>query len=57
MIQENIETIREFRENVDTGVLVGSVETLLDHLQLTNLLTIDPDDLSEVFTPEEIVRL
>ncbi len=54
LIQQHVEAIGELREDVHAGLLVGNVESLMNHLQLSDLLPIDPDYFRQVLTPEGI---
>ena len=54
LIQQHVEAIGELREDVHAGLLVGDVESLMNHLQLSDLLPIDPDYFRQVLTPEGI---
>ena len=54
LIQQHVEAVRELRQDVHAGLLVGDVESLVNHLQLSDLLSIDPDYFRQVFTPEGI---
>ena len=58
-IKKNIEAVRQLWQDVHTGLLAGDVEALLDHLQLPDLLPVQPDDLGQVLTPgrESLVSL
>ena len=50
-VEQHGQAIAELWQNVEGHVLTRDVETLLDHLQLTDLLPVQPDDLSQVLTP------
>ena len=56
LVQENVETVRQLGKNVHTRLLIGNVQTLMDHLELANLLSIYPDYFCQVFTPTEKQR-
>ena len=43
LVQQHVEAVRELGEDVHAGLLVGDVESLVNHLQLSDLLPIDPD--------------
>ena len=43
LVQQHVEAVRQLGEDVHAGLLVGDVESLVNHLQLSDLLPIDPD--------------
>ena len=52
-VEEQVEAVAELRENVHAVLLAGDVEALLDHLQLPDLLLVQPNYFSKIFTPGE----
>ena len=51
-VEEDVEAVGELGEDVHARLLAGDVQPLVDHLQLPDLLPIQPNNLSQVFTPD-----
>ena len=51
-VKEDVEAVGQLGEDVHARLLAGDVQPLVDHLQLPDLLPIQPNNLSQVFTPE-----
>lgn len=50
-VEQHGEAIAQLGQDVHGQLLAGDVERLLDHLQLSDLLHVDPDDLGQVLAP------
>ena len=53
-VEEDVEAVRQLRQDVHARLLAGDVQALVDHLQLPDLLSIQPNNLSKVFTPDHM---
>ena len=51
-VEEDVEAVGELGEDVHARLLAGDVQPLVDHLQLTDLLPVQPNNLSQVLTPD-----
>ena len=51
-VEEDVEPVRQLGEDVHARLLAWDVQTLVDHLQLADLLPIQPNNLRKVFTPD-----
>ena len=56
-VEEDVEAVGELGEDVHARLLAGDVQPLVDHLQLPDLLPIQPNNLSQVFTPDMFIRI
>ena len=56
LVEQHVEAVGELGEDVHAALLVGDVEPLLDHLQLPDLLPIDPDYFRQVLAPSDKTR-
>ena len=51
-VEEDVEAVRQLGQDVHARLLARDVQPLVDHLQLTDLLPIQPNNLSKVFAPD-----
>ena len=56
-VKEDVEAVGQLGEDVHARLLAGDVQPLVDHLQLPDLLPIQPNNLSQVFTPDMFIRI
>ena len=51
-VEEDVEPVRQLGQDVHARLLARDVQPLVDHLQLPDLLPIQPNNLGKVFAPE-----
>ena len=51
-VEQHGQAVAELWQNVEGHVLAWNVQAFLDHLQLPDLLPIQPDDLGKIFAPK-----
>ena len=51
-VEEDVEAVCQLGQDVHARLLARDVQPLVDHLQLTDLLPIQPNNLSKVFAPD-----
>ena len=52
-VEEDVEPVRQLGQDVHARLLARDVQPLVDHLQLPDLLSIQPNNLSKVFAPDK----
>ena len=51
-VEEDVEAVRQLGQDVHARLLARDVQPLVDHLKLPDLLSIQPNNLGEVFAPD-----